>query len=150
MPLVTYSFTLFPSLFLTYFVSLFVDINNLSLLIVITNKMQLSYGIYYSNTSIVQHASSVMSFIIRNLNCIWASGLQTLAASALGAVWVAFRALCRSSSGTSTVFEPLVYKRLRRPPLVLSEWDTQHQGRTPQAYVNQRLKYSWGSWWWAT
>jgi hypothetical protein len=32
-----------------------------------------------------------------------------------------FRALCRSSSGTSTVFEPLVYIRLRRPPLVLSE-----------------------------
>ena len=29
-PLVIYSFTLFPSLFLTYFVSLFADINNLS------------------------------------------------------------------------------------------------------------------------
>jgi hypothetical protein len=34
-----------------------------------------------------------------------------------------FRVLCRSSSGTSTVFEPLVYKRLRTPPLVLSEWE---------------------------
>jgi hypothetical protein len=34
-----------------------------------------------------------------------------------------FQALCRSSSGTSTAFEPLVYIRLRRPPLVLSGWE---------------------------
>jgi hypothetical protein len=40
------------------------------------------------HTSIVQHVSSAMSLIIRNLNCIWASGLKTLAESALGVVWV--------------------------------------------------------------
>jgi hypothetical protein len=38
--------------------------------------------------SIVQHVSSVMSLIIRNLNRIWASGLQTLVETARGAVWV--------------------------------------------------------------
>jgi hypothetical protein len=34
-----------------------------------------------------------------------------------------FRALCRSSSGTSTVLEPLVYKHLWRPPVVPPEWE---------------------------
>jgi hypothetical protein len=39
--------------------------------------MQLGYGIFIIPlTSIVQHVSSVMSLIIRNLNCIRASGLK--------------------------------------------------------------------------
>jgi len=40
-------------------------------MIAITNKMQLSNGILlFHSTLIVQHVSSVMSLIIRNLNCI--------------------------------------------------------------------------------
>jgi len=40
-------------------------------LVAITNKMQLSNGIFlFHSTLIVQHVSSVMSLIIRNLNCI--------------------------------------------------------------------------------
>jgi hypothetical protein len=34
-----------------------------------------------------------------------------------------FRALCRSSSGILTVFEPLVYKYLWGPPVLPSEWE---------------------------
>jgi hypothetical protein len=46
-----------------------------------------------------------------------------------------FRALCLSSSGTSTVLEPLVYKHLWRPAVVPSEWELRlrrHHGRSPQ------------------
>jgi hypothetical protein len=90
-------------------------------LVVITNKMQLSYGIHYST-----YVSS------------------------------------------STCFERYVAHH-QEPQLYLSLWFKnacgvrpwcclsgnslplrQHQVRTPQAFVNQRLKYSWGSWWWTT
>jgi hypothetical protein len=51
--------------------------------------MRLSYGIFIIPlTSIVRHVSSVMSLILRNLNCIRAAGLRTLLETARGAVWV--------------------------------------------------------------
>jgi hypothetical protein len=58
--------------------------------------MQLSYEFIMPLMSIVQRVSSFMSLIIRNLNCIWASGLQTLVETARGAVWMAPRAVSAS------------------------------------------------------
>jgi len=52
------------------FLSVHLELPSL-LLVAITNKMQLSNGILLLHSAlIVQHVSSVMSLIIRNLNCI--------------------------------------------------------------------------------
>jgi hypothetical protein len=61
--------------------------------------------------SIVQCVSSVMSLIIRNLKCIWASGLQTLVETASGAVWVPTQTAPRAVS--TSVCKPEAQIQLR-------------------------------------
>jgi hypothetical protein len=61
--------------------------------------------------SVVQHVSSVMSFIIRNLNSIWASGLQMLVETARGAVQVPTRTAPRAVS--TSVCKPEAQIQLR-------------------------------------
>ena len=81
-------------------------------LVAITNKMQLSNGILlFHSTLIVQHVSSVVAH----------------------------------HQEPQLYLQLLVYIRLWRPPVVPSEWELQfplrrHHGRSPQAYVNQKMQ----------
>jgi hypothetical protein len=63
--------------------------------------------------SIVQHVSSVMSLIIRNLNCIWASGLQMLVEPAHGAVWVGIPTQMAPRAVSTSVCKPEAQIQLR-------------------------------------
>jgi len=104
-------------------------------LVAIINKMQLSNGILvFHSTLIVQHVSSVMSLIIRNLNCIcsfwftYARGDRPWCR--LSGNWLRYSACCCWSSCDQ-----------QRQALYLSQFPLRrHHGRSPRAYVNQKLQ----------
>jgi hypothetical protein len=96
-------------------------------------------------TSIVQHVSSVMSLIIRNLNCIWASGLRTPVETARDAVWVGTQTASRAVS--TSVCKPEAPIHLEVPD------DERHNARNMLNYWrkwNNKFRNWVASCWWFT
>jgi hypothetical protein len=70
-------------------------------------------------------------------------------------MWLSYGIYYSTYVSSSTCFERYVAHH-QEPQLYLSLWFTNVCGvrpwcclsGTPQKFVNQRLKYSWGSWWW--